>query len=60
MSYPVGFIELEAVSDDEAGVDLTPLSAVEQRLHVALHVALAGFDAERAIHHRSHGPDPTR
>ena len=35
-------------------VDLAVLDALQQRLHVALHVALAGADGERAVHQRAH------
>src|SRR5690348_185208 len=37
-------VERQAVRDDEAGVDLAALDAVQQRPHVALHVALAALD----------------
>jgi hypothetical protein len=39
-------LELEAVGDDEAGVDLPPPDPLEQRLHVAVHVTLTGPDRQ--------------
>src|SRR5436305_175657 len=47
-------IEAQAMRDDEARIDLAVLDAFQQRLHVPMHVTLAGLDRQRAIHHRAH------
>src|SRR4051812_11963429 len=47
-------VELQRVRNDEARVDLAFLDALEERLHVALHVGLAGSHRERAVHERPH------
>src|SRR5260221_6900463 len=39
--------------DDEAGVGLSVLDALQQRSHVALHVGLPGLNRQRAIHDRA-------
>src|SRR4051794_37837874 len=39
-------VQRQRVRDDEAGVDLPSLDALEQRLHIALHVTLPGPDAD--------------
>ena len=55
MSNPRGAsLQRQPVRDDEARIDLALLDPLEQRLHVALHVALAGLDRQRAVHHRAH------
>src|SRR6185503_8173767 len=46
--------ELHAMGDDERRIDLASLDPVQQWAHVALHMALARFDGQRSIHHRTH------
>src|SRR5579875_1808226 len=61
----------QRVGDDPGRVDLAALDALQQRLHVPLHVALAGPQGERPVHpgpggelvhepavHADHGDDP--
>ena len=48
------FIQRQPVRDDEAGVDLSLLDSLQQRLHVALDVALPGLHRQRAVHERAH------
>jgi hypothetical protein len=47
-------IEIHRVRNDEARIDLAVLDALEQRLHVALHVALTGLHRGRPVHERTH------
>src|SRR5579875_2084267 len=43
-------LQREGVRDDPRGVNLTALDALQQRLHVPLHVALASPQSEGAVH----------
>src|ERR1700759_3782649 len=48
-------LQWERVRDDPRRVDLTGLDALQQRLHVALDVALAGPQGQGAVHERPGG-----
>jgi hypothetical protein len=39
-------VELHVVCDDEAGIDLPALNALQQRTQITLDMALSGFDRE--------------
>ena len=49
-----GVLELYAVGDDEAGIDLSIRNSLEQRLEIMLAMSLPGFDRKPLIHHRAH------
>src|SRR3712207_6208855 len=44
-------VQRECVGDDEARIDLAALDPLQQRAHIAMHMALAGLDRQRAVHH---------
>lgn len=46
-------LERHVMSNYEAWVNLTVLDSFQERLQVALNVALAGLNGEGAVHHRA-------
>ena len=48
-------VDRHAVSDHEAGIDLTRLYAIQQWLHEAHHVRLASLHGQRLVHESAHG-----
>src|SRR4026207_1072534 len=41
----------QGVGDDEGRVEVAVLNVLQQRLHVALDMALPALDGQRAVHH---------
>src|SRR3954449_5639578 len=48
-------VEWQGVGDDPGRIDLAAFDALQQRLHVALHVALPGTQGQRPVHPRAGG-----